>query len=48
MDSEETIDAGKYKCTYTCDVTGNVTMEMRMLSKGTSDNPLSICDIKVF
>ena len=48
MDREEILFSVKYKCTYSCDVTGSATMEMRMWTKMATENQTSICDIKVF
>ena len=46
--TKETISVDKYKCTYTCDVTGSATMEMRMIYKRADEDQTSICDIKAF
>ena len=43
----ETMSASAHVCSFICDVTGSVTMEIGIRAKMTASTEPSICDIKV-
>ena len=45
--TKEMISVAKWTCSYVCDVSDAVTMEIRILSKMLEENNPAVCDVKV-